>query len=325
MSIRNILARTATAVLATAALAFAATGAAQADYPDRPITLMVPYGAGGSTDIPTRVLATAMEKILGQPIVIENVTGGGGAVGLGKLYNAKPDGYYIGIGTGSNTTIAPHAVDVAYDPLKFSYIGNFFSFPFVLVVNPALPVNNVKELLEYGVANPNALIMSTSGGFGIHDVGIALLAEAGGFEYRTLPNQSSAETMTRMLSGDANITFVSPAVSIEHIKAGSLRAIALMSDASTAEIDALNLEKVRDALDFAAVNTSVLIAPPGTPEEARKVLEDAMREALADPEVGARIIDLGYAVDFMPGAEAAKMTGEIFELYGGIIEKVLKK
>lgn len=325
MSIRHTLVRAAKAALATAAIGLVAVGAARADYPERPITLMVPYGAGGSTDIPTRVLAGAMEKILGQPIVIENVTGGGGAVGLGKLYNATPDGYYIGIGTGSNTTIAPHAVDVAYDSLKFDYIGNFFSFPFVLVVNPALPVNNVKELLEYGVANPNALIMSTSGGFGIHDVGIALLAEAGGFEYRTLPNQSSAETMTRMLSGDANVTFVSPAVSLEHIKAGSLRAIALMSDASTPEIDELNLEKVRDALDFAAVNTSVLIAPPGTPADVLKVLEDAMRQALTDPEVATRIADLGYAVDFKPGDETAEMTAEIFELYGGIIEKVLEK
>ncbi len=309
---------------AFAGLMLLGSPAAQADYPERPVTLMVPFGAGGSTDLPVRVLATAMEKILGQAVVVENLPGGGGAVGLGKLYNTKPDGYYIGVGTGSNMTIAPHAVDVAYDTTKFSYIGKFFAYPFVLVANPSLPVKDVNELLAYGKANPGALIMSTSGGFGIHDIGMSLMSEhVGGIDYRTLPNSGSAATITRMLAGDANVTFVSPALSLEHIKAGKLTALAIMSDVSTPQLDELNIRHIQDDLGFSTKNNAVLIAPPGLPDAIRQKLEDAMEAALSDPAVKAQIAGLGFPVNFLNGADTAKETAEVFDLYGKVTKQVL--
>ena len=197
--------------LAVAATTMLTAVPALAEYPESPITFIVPYGAGGGTDISGRALATELEKILGQPVVVENVEGGGGAVGLTQLFNAAPDGYTIGVGTGSNTTIAPHAVEVGYDPLKFSYIAGYYGWTYAVLVNPSVPANNMKELAAWAKANPGALINSTSGGYGIHDVAMALFSEAaGGIEYRTLPNNSAAQTTQRILAGDANITSVRP-------------------------------------------------------------------------------------------------------------------
>lgn len=298
------------------------TASAQ-DYPDRPITLIVPYGAGGGTDLTGRVLAAALEAELGKPVVVENRAGGGGAVGLGQLYNARPDGYTIGIGTGSNTTIAPNAVEVAYDPAEFSYIGNYFSIPFMVIVNPDLPVNNLAELESYGKANPGGLIMSTSGGFGIHDVGMAMLAEsAGQLDYRTLPNESAAQTTTRMISGDANITFSSPATNMEHVKAGTLRAIAIISDVSVPEMDALGLERVDEKYGFALVNRTVLLAPPGLPADIQARLEAAMAKVMEDPALVKRVADLGYVAQFKDGATTRAETVETLASYGEIIKQL---
>ncbi|KAA0971642.1 tripartite tricarboxylate transporter substrate binding protein [Aureimonas fodinaquatilis] len=316
---RNLLATLAAVLMATG---LSGTATAQ-DYPSRPITLIVPYGAGGGTDLTARVLAAALEGEMGRPVVVENRAGGGGAVGLGQLYNARPDGYTLGIGTGSNTTIAPNAVEVAYDPAKFSYIGNYFSIPFMVIVNPELPVNNLEELEAYGKANPGGLIMSTSGGFGIHDVGMAMLAEnAGQLEYRTLPNESAAQTTTRMISGDANITFSSPATNMEHVKAGTLRAIAIISDVSVPEMDSLGLERVDDKYGFALVNRTVLLAPPGLPEDIRSQLEAAMAKVMDDPALVQRVADLGYVAQFKDGATTQAETVETLASYGDIIKRL---
>ena len=314
------------AVALIACVAATSSPAVAQTYPDRAITMVVPYGAGGGTDLTARVLAAALATELKQPVVVENRAGGGGAVGLGQLFNAKPDGYTIGIGTGSNTTIAPNAIKVAYDPAKFTYIGNYFSIPFMVIVNPKLPVNNLDELAAYGKANPGGLVLSTSGGFGIHDVGMAMLADrAGNIEYRTLPNESAAETTTRMLSGDANITFSSPATNMEHVKAGTLRAVGVISDVSVPEVDALGLQTVQEKFGFALVNRTVLIAPPGMAEETRAKLQSAMEKVMSDPSLIKRVADMGYVAQFKDGATTKSETLTTLSDYGTIIKAILAK
>ena len=311
-----------------AGLALAATvfsvAPAVAEYPDRPITFIIPYGPGGGTDISGRVLANELERILGQPVVVENVEGGGGAVGLTKLFNAEPDGYTIGVGTGSNTTIAPHAVEVGYDPLKFSYISGYFGWTYMVLVNPSVPATNMEELVTWAKANPGALISSTSGGYGIHDVAAALFSEAaGGIEYRTLPNNSAAETTARILAGDANLTFGSPATNLEHVKAGSMRALAIISDVSVPALDELGIEKTADVLDFSLINRTVVLAPPGLPEEIRAKLEDAVREATETKVVQDQLVALSFTPNFKPGADSLAETTEIFTTYGEIIKRLM--
>ena len=307
-----------------AAALFAMSSMAYAEYPERPITFVVPYGAGGGTDLASRVLADELQKILGQPVIVKNEAGGGGAVALGGVYGAKPDGYTIAVGTASNTSIIPFSTDVAYDPLKFTYLASYFGWPYVVVTHPSVPGKTLQEVVEWAKANPRKLVAVTTGGFNIHEIGIGLLGEkAGGFEYRTLPTNSAAEGTTRVLAGDANYASGSPVTYLEHIKAGTLRALAIVSDVSNPELDALNLPKMKDIYGFELVNTTVVIAPPGMPEDIRSKLEGAIKQAVENPDVIKRVNALGFPIQFSTGPEALEVTKRLHALYKPVVERLL--
>jgi tripartite-type tricarboxylate transporter receptor subunit TctC len=310
--------------LFAAAVAFGGIGAAHAEFPEEPITLVVPYGPGGGTDLSARILAPALEKILGQPVVVENKAGGGGAVALGQLFAAEPDGYTIAVATGSNTTIIPHTTEVGYEVSEFTYIADYFAWPYLIVVHPSVPADNLEELVAWAKENPNGLVSATPGGFNIHMVAMGLLSErAGGLEMRSLPSNSAAESTARVLAGDANVVVGSPATYMEHIKAGDLKALAIVSDVVGPELEGLDIEKSVDALGFELTNTTVLIGPPGVPEDVRLTLEAAVEQALQDPEVVKQVNALGFPVQFDPGPKAKEKTMATYETYGRIIEDLL--
>ena len=313
--------------LASAAIAsLVAMSPAHAEYPEKPITMVVPYGAGGGTDLAARVLADEMQKILGQPVVVKNDAGGGGAVALAGVSKAKPDGYTIAVGTASNTSIIPFSTKVAYDPLKFTYLASYFGWPYVVVVHPSVPGKTLKDVVEWAKANPRKLVAVTTGGFNIHEIGIGLLAEkSGGFEYRTLPTNSAAEGTVRVLAGDANYASGSPVTYLEHIKAGTLRPLAIVSDVSNDNLEALNLPKMKDLYGFELVNTTVVIAPPGVPENIRSKLEDTIRQAVQKPDVIKRVNDLGFPIQFAPGSQAFAVTKSLHDLYKPVVDRLLEE
>lgn len=322
MALKRLLGLAAAAIVALAAGA----GSAVAEYPEKPIELVVPYGAGGGTDLSARILAPAMEKILGQPVVVVNKAGGGGAVALGQVYAAEPDGYTIALGTGSNMTIIPHTTDVAYEVPEFTYIANYFGWPYIIVVHPSVPADSLEELVEWAKANPDGLISATTGGFNIHVVAMGLLSDrAGGIEMRSLPSNSAAESTARVLAGDANIVVGSPPTYMEHIKAGKLKALAIVSDVVGPALEGLDIPKSKDVLGFELTNTTVVIGPPGIPDDIRAKLQSAVEQALQDPEVIAQVNGLGFPVQYDPGPEAADKTRATYDLYGDIIAKILAK
>jgi tripartite-type tricarboxylate transporter receptor subunit TctC len=307
-----------------AAAAFGDITAARAEFPEKPITLVVPYGPGGGTDLSARILAPAMEKILGQPVVVENSAGGGGAVALGQLFAAEPDGYTIAVGTGSNMTIIPHTTEVGYEVADFTYVANYFGWPYLIVLHPSVPADDLDELVAWAKENPNGLISGTTGGFNIHMVAMGLLSDrAGGLEIRSLPSNSAAESTARILAGDTNVVVGSPATYMEHIKAGDLKALAIVSDVVGPELEGLDIEKSADALGFELTNTTVVIGPPGMPEDVRSTLQSAIEQALQDPEVVKQVNALGFPVQFDPGPEAKEKTMATYDTYGRIIEDLL--
>ncbi|HSV83950.1 MAG TPA: tripartite tricarboxylate transporter substrate binding protein [Ramlibacter sp.] len=314
--------------IVAAGLALAATLAlplaAHAEYPEKPITMVVPYGAGGGTDLAARILATEMGKVLGQRVIVKNDAGGGGAVALGGLYNGKPDGYTIAVGTASNTSIIPHSTPVAYDPFKFTYIASYFGWPYIAVVHPSVPAKTLPELVAWAKANPGKLVAVTTGGFNIHEIGMGLLAEkSGGFQYRTLPTNSAAEGTSRVLAGDANFASGSPVTYMQHVKAGTLRAIAIVSDVTDPGLEAMKLPRTKDLYGYELVNTTVVIAPPGLPEPIRAKLEGAVKKSVENPEVVKALAALDFPVQFAPGPEALKTTQRISALYQPIVAKLL--
>jgi tripartite-type tricarboxylate transporter receptor subunit TctC len=319
MTFKNIV-----AALTFLALAVLAGGSARAEYPEKSITMLVPDGAGGGTDLAARILATEMSKVLGQRVVVRNDAGGGGAVALGALYAGRPDGYTIAVGTASNTSIIPHATPVAYDPFKFTYIAGYFGWPYIAVVHPSIPAKTMPELVAWAKANPGKLVAVTTGGFNLHEVGMGLLSErAGGIQYRTLPTNSAAEGTSRVLAGDANFATGSPVTYMQHVKAGSLRALAIVSDVSDASLEALKLPQTRDLYGYELVNTTVVIAPPGMDEAVRAKLEAAVKKTVENPEVIKALAALNFPVQFSSGPEALKTTRRISGLYQPIVAKLL--
>lgn len=312
-------------LVATTAFGLGGGAIAQTAYPSKPVTMVVPYGAGGGTDLAARVLATRMQKALGQPVVVKNDAGGGGAVALAGVYRAKPDGYTIAVGTASNTAIIPHSTKVAYEPLKFTYVASYFGWPYIAVIHPSIPAKSLAEVVAWAKANPRKLVASTTGGFNLHEVGIGLLAErAGGFEYRTLPTNSAAQGTARVLAGDANFATGSPVTYMEHVKAGTLRAIAIVSDVSAPELDAMKLPRSRDAFGLELVNTTVVIAPPGMAEPIRAQLEAAVKASVEDPEVVRALDKLGFPVQFAPGPEALRITRQISGIYEPVVKRLIE-
>jgi tripartite-type tricarboxylate transporter receptor subunit TctC len=302
----------------------AAPVAAQENYPRRPITMIVGYGAGGSTDLGARVVAGAMEKILGQPITVENRTGGNGAVGTQAVFNAKPDGYTIGMTSGSILTVLPWTMQLGYDPLKLTYIGSVLESLYALFVSADSPFKTADDLIKFAKSGQRQLVLANSGGFGIPDIAMAQFAQAGGgFQYRTLPTTGGAEQVVRLLAGDADVSPNSAAPTLSHFRSGKLRALLVLSP-SWPELEKAGVPLSSKLYGFDTRNLSAIVGPPGLPEDIRKKLEDALAQAMKDPAVQAQLEKVGELIVFKTGAqihEAAVQTQAVQKAVG---EKLTK-
>lgn len=299
-------------------------GLAQDNYPNRPITMIVGYGAGGSTDLSARIVAASMEKILGQPIVVENRTGGNGAVGTQAVFNAEPDGYTLGMTSGSILTVLPWTMGLGFDPLQLTFVGSVLESYYALFTGAQKPWKSVEELAEYAKANPNQLVMANSGGFGIPDIAMAQFAQAvGGIEYRTLPTTGGAEQVVRLLSGDADVAPNSAAPTLSHVRSGALRPLLILSP-RWPELEEMNVPLSSETYGFTARNLSSLVGPPGLPEEIRQRLEDALRQSMEDPAIQEQLAKVGELIEFKTGEQIRAAAVETQAAQKAIGEKLGK-
>ena len=204
---------------------------AQTGYPDRPITLIVPYAPGGGNDVVARAVAEPMSKSLGQPIVIENRGGAGGSVGTRQVAKAAPDGYTLGLGGTGTLAIDPTLYpNVGYDPRKdFAPVGLIATSPLIVLVNQSVPAHNVKDLIELAKKQPGKLNYASAGtGSGIH-LGTVLFAETTGINITHIPYKGSGPALTDLLGGHVQIYFSSLPPAIGLVKDGKLRALGVTS------------------------------------------------------------------------------------------------
>jgi len=317
----------ASSILAAAALLLAAEAHA-ADYPNRPIRLVVGYGAGGSTDLASRVVAAHMEKTLGQPITIENRTGGNGAVGTGAVYNATPDGYTLTMTSGSILTVLPWTSDLGFDPLKLTFIGSVLESMYAQFVKADSPWKTIDDLVAYMKENPNKVVYANSGAFGLPDIGMAQLAKAvGGLQYRTMPTTGGAEQVLKLLSGDAQTQQNSATPTLPHVRSGAIRPLLIVSKAWP-ELEKMGVPLSDKRFGFTVRNLSALAGPPGLPEDIRQKLEDALRKAMETPEVVAQLEKIGEFIEFKTGKEILAVATQVQaeqKAIGEQLGKVLKK
>jgi len=285
---------TAKLVLATMACGgclLAASPALAQSYPTRPITLVVPFAAGGGNDIVARVVAEKISKTLGQQVVVENRPGAAGTIGTLQVAKSPPDGYVLGLGSNATLAIAPaHYPNVGYDPLtSFSPVGLIATSALVLMVNPSAPARSVQELIAYAKREPARLTYGSGGnGSPAHLTG-ALFAMRAGVKLTHVPYRGTGPAITDLVGGHITMIFSPLPPTVGHIKEGTLRALAVsgaVRSSAFPEIPTI----AESALDqFESTQRYGIIAPLGTPATIVAKLNAALRDALALDDVKVRI------------------------------------
>lgn len=282
--------------VAMALIASAATPSfAQDDWPARHITMIVPFPAGGTTDIFGRLVADAIGKKFGQQVVVENRGGAGGNIGSAAAAQAEPDGYTILVGT-----VGTHAINqslyssMPFDPIAdFTPLSRIATVPNLLVANPQRPFQTVQQLIDYAKANPGEVEYASSGnGTSIHLSG-ELFKTMAGVDMLHVPYKGSAPALTDLLGNQVAIMFDNLPSAIQHVRAGTLRAIAVTSAGRAAELPDVPTIAESGLDGYEATSWFGVFVTAGTPEPVVTKLNAAIVEALRDPAMVQKIKDLG--------------------------------
>ncbi len=314
MALSLLKRRTALALAMVAASALALGTAAQAqEFPDRPVTLVVPFAAGGSTDVVARIIGQKMADDLGQQIVVENVAGAGGNLGADRVARAEPDGYTILMGTVATHALNPLILKTKpYDPEKdFAPVSLLVLVPNVLVVNPELPAKNVAELLALLKAEPEKYSYASSGnGTPLHLSG-ELFKKMAGVSVQHVPYKGSGPALNDVIGNQVPIMFDNLPSSSGHIKSGTLRALAVTTKERAPSFP--DVPTIAETIPgYETYTWNALFAPAGTPKEAIDRLNAAAKKALSDPTVAGKMKDFSATiVASTPEELATHVTAEL--------------
>jgi tripartite-type tricarboxylate transporter receptor subunit TctC len=301
-------------VFGAVVLAAASPSSAQ-DYPARPITLIVPFAPGGSTDVIGRVVADAMRSHLGQHIVIENRAGAGGSIGTAAIAKAAPDGYTIGMGTASTLAINP----AAYKSLPFDVltdlapVGGIAAVPNIMTVNADVPANTMAQFIAYAKSRPGKLSYGSSGNGSVSHLMGEQFKLASGTDLIHVPYRGIGPALNDVVAGQIQVLFDNLPTSLPLVQAGKLRALAVSGPKRVAALPdvptfgELGLDEVNWMAFFG------IVAPSGTPPAAIAKLNDALNKALADPALREKL-----------AAQQAEVTGGPPERFSAEYRKALE-
>ena len=277
---------------------FISTSFAQANYPNKPINFVVPYGAGGGADSRSRQIAQKMSVILKQPIIVDNKPGAGGNIGTEYIARATPDGYTIGMGN-----FAPMAVNktlfgnLRYDPeTDITPIVLIEKGPLVLVVNPSSPYKTVQDIVAAAKAKPGGLTFSSGGIGGSHQLSAELFEQNAGIEMIHVPYKSGSAGLTDLMAGNVTMMFDQMYSAMPSIKADKLRPIAITSKKRSPLLPNVPTFAEVGYPKVEVLNWQGLIAPKGTPKAIIDKLNAAANEALKDPQLRELMLSQGNEI-----------------------------
>ena len=278
--------------LSFASLAFASAAslanvtAKAADYPSRPIHLIVPYAAGGAADSIARIVAKRVGKSLGQTIVVENRGGGGSIVGTEFVNKAEPDGYTLLLGQSGPISINPAVYkSLPYDPVKdFAPISLTTAYPYVMVVNPALGVKSLQEFVALAKSKPGALNYGTTGVGAANHLVTELFDSKAGIKMMHIPYRGTALAVADLLAGQVQVVFADPISALQHVNSGTLIALAVTSKDRSPVAPTVPTMSESGYPGFDAVGWHGILAPAKTPPQIVARLNAEIVEALKDPE-----------------------------------------
>jgi len=269
--------------------------AADPAWPTKPIRFIVPYAAGGASDITARSLSQHMSTALGQPVVVENRAGAGGNIGTAMVANAAPDGYTILLAYTGPMAINPYLYkSLAFSPAKdFAPIGQVADAPLVMVVNSKVPVKNVPEMVAYAKANPEKVFCGSSGIGGADYLACELFKSRSGAAMNTIGYKGGAPAMLDLVAGTTQLQFATIPGAIAHIRAGTIRPLAILSSQRFPLFPEVPTISEAGMQNFTISNWYGVSAPAGTPPAIIKRLSSELAAALQQPAVRARFEQLG--------------------------------
>ena len=284
--------------MAAAAALLASPWAHAQDYPARPVKLMVPFAAGGGSDIVARTVAHKLAEALGQPVVVENTPGAGGNIGTDQVAKATPDGYTILMGVVGPVAVNPSLFgNLPYDPLRdFAPITQAVYVTNMLVVHPGIPVNTVRELIEYGKRNPGKLASSTGGTGTAGHMASELFKSMTRLDMAVLPYKGAAPAVNDVLGGQVPMTFEALLSTLPHVRAGKLKAIAVTTSVRSSLLP--NVPTIAEAglPGYQANNWYGFLAPAHTPKPIVDRLNREIVKILGLPDVKEKLAALGAEV-----------------------------
>ena len=288
-------------------------------YPSRPVRLIVPFAAGGGTDIRARLIGQWLSERLGQQFVIETRPGAGGNIGTEVVVKAPPDGYallLVGTSSAINATL--------HEKLSFNFVrdvapvASISRNSFIMVVHPSVPAKNVPELIAYAKANPGKVNMASAGNGSLAHLAGELFKMMTGASMVHVPYRGGGPAMADLIGGQVQIAFEDISSSIEHVRAGKLRALAVTAASRSDSLP--DIPAVGEFVPgYDASGWSGIGAPKNTPPEVINKLNKEINAALADPKIKARLADLGGTVLALSAGDFGKLIAEETEKWGKVI------
>ena len=309
--------------LGVAALAALGTVApALAAYPEKPVTLVVPFPPGGSTDMIARTLGPKLGASLGQSFVVENQPGATGAIGATRVKRAPADGYTILVASiGVYATNPFLQKGLQYDPAKdFDLLTVAVRAPNVLVVHPSVPAQNVAELIDYLKKNPDKVSFASSGAGSSDHLTAALFWQRTGTTGIHVPYKGGAPAISDLIGGHAQASFQNINAVLNHIKAGKLRALAVTGDKRSAVLPDVPTLAEAGVKGVDVFSWQAIAAPRGLPKDVRDKLHAALVKALNDPEVAKNLAEQGFEVVGNTPEQFAQFLNQELARWKGVIE-----
>ncbi len=294
-----------------AALSFASTPAA-AQYPEKPVKLVVPFPPGGSFDGPARLLATRLSALSGQSFVVETKSGAGGAVGAAEVSRATPDGYTILLSNGAMPVSVALSTKPLFDGVAgFSHVATFGTLPFIVVVNGNAPFNTLQEFVSASRAAPGKYTYASAGNGSASHLSGEMIKEAFGIDWIHVPYRGSGPAMTDLIGGQVTVSIPGLSSAVAQVKAGTVKALAVTGTARSSQLP--NVPTLAEIKPGFAMETWVGISlPPRTPPQIVNRLAALIEQAVKTPELQAQLTEQGVTPVFEgPAALSARMAREI--------------
>ncbi len=291
-----------------AAVVLAWGGAVEAKFPEKPVTLIVPWSPGGSGDMTCRILGSHMEKVLGKPVVVKNMPGAGSMVGAKALVDSKPDGYTLGF-LGISATIAQYTSVSPVMLSEYAAVSGVINPPLVLLVNSERPWKTLQEFVAYAKANPGKVKNANAGAGVIDHLYSTDFAKVAGVEFIQVPYKGWGPSLAALAGGHVDCMFVAIGPAKAMIKAGKIRPIAIAGRERHPAYPDLPTMK-EGGVDIVMPFWESIVVPAGTPKEIIAILDEAIKKSFEDPGIQKKIKDSGLDISYLDTAGIAQLRAE---------------